>query len=91
VGPRPDRGGPDAGRHRTARRRTRALRVAAISAVHDDAASVETTDWPQIVALYDVLVSVAPSPLVALDPAPSLTAHPVPRYGAITADPLMLG
>jgi RNA polymerase sigma-70 factor, ECF subfamily len=42
---------------------------AAIAAVHDEAASVTTTDWPQIVALYDVLDSVAASPLVALNRA----------------------
>src|SRR3954462_10117101 len=42
---------------------------AAIAAVHDEAATVATTDWPQIVALYDVLVAVAPSPLVELNRA----------------------
>ncbi|WP_308283041.1 RNA polymerase sigma factor [Pseudonocardia nigra] len=37
--------------------------------VHDEAADVATTDWPQIVALYDVLAQVAPSPLVELNRA----------------------
>ncbi|MFC7722566.1 RNA polymerase sigma factor [Nonomuraea recticatena] len=35
---------------------------AAIAALHDEAADVASTDWPQIVALYDVLVALAPSP-----------------------------
>jgi RNA polymerase sigma-70 factor (ECF subfamily) len=42
---------------------------AAISAVHADAASFERTDWPQIVALYDQLLAVAPTPVVALNRA----------------------
>jgi len=42
---------------------------AAISAVHSDAATLEATDWPQIVALYDQLVAVAPTPVVALNRA----------------------
>jgi RNA polymerase sigma-70 factor (ECF subfamily) len=42
---------------------------AAINAVHADAATVEQTDWPQIVALYDHLLAVAPTPVVALNRA----------------------
>jgi RNA polymerase sigma-70 factor, ECF subfamily len=42
---------------------------AAISAVHADAATVEETDWSQIVALYDQLLAVAPTPVVALNRA----------------------
>jgi RNA polymerase sigma-70 factor (ECF subfamily) len=42
---------------------------AAINAVHADAATVEETDWPQIVALYDRLLAVAPTPVVALNRA----------------------
>jgi RNA polymerase sigma-70 factor (ECF subfamily) len=42
---------------------------AAINAVHADAASVEATDWSQIVALYDQLLAVAPTPVVALNRA----------------------
>jgi RNA polymerase sigma-70 factor (ECF subfamily) len=37
--------------------------------VHDEAPSFEATDWQQIVALYDVLRVVAPSPLVHLNRA----------------------
>ena len=42
---------------------------AAIQAVHCDANSFEATDWPQIVALYDHLFSVMPTPMVALNRA----------------------
>ena len=42
---------------------------AAINAVHADAATVEETDWSQIVALYDQLLGVAPTPVVALNRA----------------------
>jgi RNA polymerase sigma-70 factor (ECF subfamily) len=39
---------------------------AAINAVHADAPSMAETDWAQIVVLYDQLMAVAPSPVVAL-------------------------
>jgi RNA polymerase sigma-70 factor, ECF subfamily len=42
---------------------------AAISAVHADAQRIEETDWPQIVALYDQLLALAPTPVVALNRA----------------------
>jgi hypothetical protein len=42
---------------------------AAINAVHADAATVEQTDWSQIVALYDQLLAVTPIPVVALNRA----------------------
>ena len=42
---------------------------AAINAVHADAATIEQTDWPQIVALYDQLLAVAPTPVVAMNHA----------------------
>ncbi|MCA1701985.1 MAG: RNA polymerase sigma factor [Actinobacteria bacterium] len=42
---------------------------AAINAVHADASSIEETDWAQVVALYDQLLAVAPTPVVALNRA----------------------
>ncbi len=39
---------------------------AAIAAVHDEAATADATDWPQILALYGVLATLAPSPMVEL-------------------------
>jgi RNA polymerase sigma-70 factor (ECF subfamily) len=40
---------------------------AAIAALHDEAPSTEETDWPQIVELYDRLLAIWPSPVVALN------------------------
>jgi RNA polymerase sigma-70 factor (ECF subfamily) len=54
---------------------------AAIAAVHSDAATYETTDWPQIVALYDVLMRVWPSPVVALNRAVALSVLDGPAAG----------
>jgi RNA polymerase sigma-70 factor (ECF subfamily) len=45
---------------------------AAIHAVHCDARSARDTDWRQIVELYDQLMSIAPSPVVALNRAVAL-------------------
>jgi RNA polymerase sigma-70 factor (ECF subfamily) len=42
---------------------------AAINAVHADAPAAAQTDWPQIAALYDHLLAVAPTPVVALNRA----------------------
>ena len=42
---------------------------AAINAVHSDATSADETDWKQILALYDQLMSIAPTPVVALNRA----------------------
>ncbi len=42
---------------------------AAIAAVHDEAPSAEATDWPQIVALYEVLLRLDDNPVVALNHA----------------------
>jgi predicted RNA polymerase sigma factor len=45
---------------------------AAIAAVHDEAPIAEETDWPQILALYDVLAQLAPGPMVTLSRAVAL-------------------
>jgi RNA polymerase sigma factor (sigma-70 family) len=42
---------------------------AAIAAVHDEAGRAEDTDWPQILALYELLRRVSPSPMVTLNHA----------------------
>ncbi len=47
---------------------------AAIAALHDEASTAEQTDWPQILALYGVLETIAPGPLVTLSRAVAL-AH----------------
>jgi predicted RNA polymerase sigma factor len=42
---------------------------AAIAAVHDEAPRAEDTDWPQILALYELLKRVSPGPMVMLNSA----------------------
>jgi RNA polymerase sigma factor (sigma-70 family) len=42
---------------------------AAIAALHDEALRAEDTDWPQILALYDLLERLAPNPIVTLNRA----------------------
>jgi len=42
---------------------------AAIAALHDEAPTAEATDWPQIVALYEVLMRISDNPVVALNHA----------------------
>ncbi|HET9672997.1 MAG TPA: sigma-70 family RNA polymerase sigma factor [Actinomycetota bacterium] len=54
---------------------------AAIAAVHDEAPSAEATDWPQILALYDVLEEVSPGPVVTLNRAVALAMVEGPRAG----------
>jgi RNA polymerase sigma factor (sigma-70 family) len=42
---------------------------AAIAAIHDEAPSAEATDWPQIMALYELLMQISDNPVVALNHA----------------------
>lgn len=59
---------------------------AAIQAVHCDADSFEATDWPQIVALYDHLFSVMPTPVVALNRAIAIGEIEGPGAALIALD-----
>jgi predicted RNA polymerase sigma factor len=54
---------------------------AAIAAVHDEAPSAEETDWPQILALYEVLERVSPGPVVTLNRAVAVAMVHGPRAG----------
>jgi RNA polymerase sigma-70 factor (ECF subfamily) len=54
---------------------------AAIAAVHSDAARAEDTDWGQVVALYDQLRVVAPTPVVALNRAVAVAERNGPGAG----------
>jgi len=54
---------------------------AAIAAIHDEAASAEGTDWPQIVALYELLLQVSDSPVTALNHAVAVAMTRGPRAG----------
>jgi RNA polymerase sigma factor (sigma-70 family) len=54
---------------------------ASIAALHDEAASVEDTDWRQILALYDILERLAPNPVVSLNRAVALGMVHGPHAG----------
>jgi len=56
---------------------------AAIAAVHDEADSAERTDWPQIAALYGVLLRLDDSPVVALNHAVAVSMVAGPRAGLL--------
>ena len=69
---------------------------AAIAAVHDEAATSEATDWPQILALYDVLARIDPGPVVTLNRAVAVAMVHGPRaglaeLGTLDADTRMTG
>ncbi|MGW1346302.1 RNA polymerase sigma factor [Kribbella sp. NPDC002412] len=61
---------------------------AAIAALHDEATDVAGTDWPQIVALYDVLIAMDPSPVVALNRAAAIAMRDGPEEGLALLDDL---
>ena len=61
---------------------------AAISAVHDEAERVEDTDWPQILALYDVLKRMSENPMVRLNHAVAAAMVHDPARGLALLDEL---
>jgi RNA polymerase sigma-70 factor, ECF subfamily len=63
---------------------------AAINAVHADAASAADTDWRQILALYDQLLAVMPTPVVALNRAVAVAEVDGPAAGLAAMDALDL-
>jgi len=63
---------------------------AAIAAVHADAASFDETDWTQILTLYEQLIVVAPTPVVALNRAVALGEVRGPAAGLREIDTLSL-
>jgi RNA polymerase sigma-70 factor (ECF subfamily) len=62
--------------------------LAAISAVHTSARDPRDTDWSQIVALYDQLVSIDPSPILALNRAVAVAELDGPDVALATVDRL---
>ena len=62
--------------------------LAAINAVHTSARDVRDTDWSQVVALYDQLVAVDPSPIVALNRAIALAELDGPEVALAVVDKL---
>jgi RNA polymerase sigma-70 factor (ECF subfamily) len=63
---------------------------AAVNAVHSDAPSTAATDWAQIVTLYDQLMAVAPSQVVALHRAVAVAEVSGPAAGLALVDGLDL-
>jgi RNA polymerase sigma-70 factor (ECF subfamily) len=61
---------------------------AAIGALHDEAPDVVSTDWRQVVALYDVLLALTPSPVVALNRAVAVAMRDGPAAGLALLDGL---
>ena len=64
---------------------------AAINAVHSDAPAAVATDWPQLLVLYDQLLALAPSPVVALNRAVAVAEVEGPAAALALVDPLGLG
>jgi RNA polymerase sigma-70 factor (ECF subfamily) len=54
---------------------------AAIAAVHSEASDAASTDWPQIVALYNLLAEAEPSPVVELNRAVAVAMRDGPKAG----------
>jgi RNA polymerase sigma-70 factor, ECF subfamily len=65
--------------------------LAAINAVHTSAGDVRDTDWSQVVALYDQLARIDPSPIVVLNRAVALAELDVPEVALAVIDKLNLG
>jgi RNA polymerase sigma-70 factor, ECF subfamily len=63
---------------------------AAIQAVHSDARTADATGWDQIVRLYDQLMALAPSPVVALNRAVAVAETEGPRQALALVDALDL-
>ena len=64
---------------------------AAVNAVHSDAPTASDTDWGQILALYDQLLAIAPTPVVALNRAVAVAEVRGPAAGLAVLDTLDLG
>lgn len=63
---------------------------AAINAVHPDAPTIDQTNWSQIVALYDHLLALAPTPIVALNRAIAIGEAQGPATALALVDDLDL-
>lgn len=62
---------------------------AAIAAVHANAATLAATDWNEIVALYDLLLSATPSPVIELNRAVALAMRDGPEAGLAQVDAIL--
>ena len=61
---------------------------AAIAAIHDEAPTAEAADWPQIVALYELLMRLSDNPVVALNQAVAVAMVHGPAAGLALVDEL---
>lgn len=64
---------------------------AAIAALHAQAPRSEDTDWEEVVGLYDVLLRIAPNPVVALNRAVAVGMRDGPAAGLALLDDLAIG
>lgn len=62
---------------------------AAIAAIHAEAPNAAATDWAQIVALYDLLASAAPSPIIDLNRAVAVAMRDGPAAGFALVDAIL--
>jgi RNA polymerase sigma-70 factor (ECF subfamily) len=62
---------------------------AAIAAVHSDASNPAATDWDRVVALYDILSRVTPSPVVELNRAVAVAMRDGPKAGLELIDAIL--
>jgi RNA polymerase sigma-70 factor (ECF subfamily) len=62
---------------------------AAIAAIHAEAPNATATDWPQIVALYDLLLHATPSPVIELNRAVAVAMQHGPRAGLALIDAIL--
>ncbi len=64
---------------------------AAIASVHANAPSTDTTDWRHVVSLYDMLMQIHPSPVVALNRAIAVGQSEGPEHGLLALDAIAGG
>ncbi|OBY89400.1 RNA polymerase subunit sigma-24 [Pseudomonas sp. AU11447] len=64
---------------------------AAISAVHAAAPDMASTDWTEIVGLYDLLLAMQPSPVIELNRAVALAMRDGPEAGLVQVDAILGG
>ena len=62
---------------------------AALAAVHAEAADLASTDWPRMLALYDALLQLQPSPVVELNRAVALAMRDGPQAGLAAVDAIL--
>jgi RNA polymerase sigma-70 factor (ECF subfamily) len=62
---------------------------AAIAALHAEAADAAATDWPQIAALYELLLRLDPNPVIELNRAAAVAMRDGPGSGLVLIDAIL--